>query len=233
MISSHQPALIQKSGLVVEWRPDHPVDPDEYDRNFEPTPVNPTGDVLDPSAYVPVDPDELAALTDAPAFAPVADPVPGPPTVPPPLLPDVANQGAPNQPPALDSDNDADESAYDDLATNADDHVLMTTVSMTKVSKVSTSTTTTKKKERRSTLSTLKTKECQSSMKRNKCRTTLSASLDTTCAIEPIQATTFFATQSTSPTIRNRISHQGSSCTRIFLGMLWLRWRPIQSSGSQ
>jgi hypothetical protein len=26
--------LIQERGLVVEWRPDHPVDDDEYDRDY-------------------------------------------------------------------------------------------------------------------------------------------------------------------------------------------------------
>ena len=29
--------LLQERGLVVEWRPDQPIDPDEYDRDFDPT----------------------------------------------------------------------------------------------------------------------------------------------------------------------------------------------------
>ena len=59
-LNENQP-LIQTRGLVVEWRPDHTVDPDEYDRDFLPPP-DPTDDVLAPHAYDPIDPAELADL---------------------------------------------------------------------------------------------------------------------------------------------------------------------------
>ena len=60
--------LIQERGLVVEWRPDHAIDDDEYDRDYT-TPTNePPDDLFDD--YDPIDPDELADLaTDDAAHA--------------------------------------------------------------------------------------------------------------------------------------------------------------------
>jgi hypothetical protein len=51
--------LIQERGLVVEWRPDHAIDDDEYDRDYDP-PQDPTDDPFDD--YEPLDHDELADL---------------------------------------------------------------------------------------------------------------------------------------------------------------------------
>ena len=69
--------LIQERGLVVEWRPDHPIDDDEYDRDYDaPIPVH-----VDPflaQAYNPIDADELNNLDHTPLapLAPVIDPLP-------------------------------------------------------------------------------------------------------------------------------------------------------------
>ena len=100
--------LIQKGGLVVEWRPDHPVDPDEYDRDFAP-PADPTDDVLDPQAYEPTAPEELAALA-APVVFPVDDP-PAVHPIAPPLPPADADQGAPDDQHSVlaDQENEEDE----------------------------------------------------------------------------------------------------------------------------
>lgn len=54
--------LIQEDGLVVEWRPNQPVDVDEYDRDYV-SPIR--DDVDDPllaADYFPLDPAELADL---------------------------------------------------------------------------------------------------------------------------------------------------------------------------
>lgn len=64
--------LIQARGLVVEWRPDHPVDDDEYDRPYEPA-AAPVDDVLHADDYDDIDDLELADLAYAdvvPVFAP-------------------------------------------------------------------------------------------------------------------------------------------------------------------
>jgi hypothetical protein len=57
--------LIQERGLVVEWRPDHPIDDDEYDRDYEPPDTDPSDD-FDPVDYDPFTPDELADLAEPP-----------------------------------------------------------------------------------------------------------------------------------------------------------------------
>ena len=80
-LSENQP-LQPKSGLVVEWRPDHHIKLDEYDRDFDPVP-EPTDDALDPIDAVELA--DLVGATDA-----------GLPTAPLPLFP-AADQGAPNQ----------------------------------------------------------------------------------------------------------------------------------------
>jgi hypothetical protein len=67
--------LLQDSGLVIEWRPDFPVDPDEYDRDYTLPDVLPADDFSDDD-YDPIDEDELHAL--GAAFEP-APPPPGPP----------------------------------------------------------------------------------------------------------------------------------------------------------
>jgi hypothetical protein len=55
--------LIQDSGLVVEWRPDHPIDDAEYDRDFLPPAFDGADDdALADACVCPLDPDELAAL---------------------------------------------------------------------------------------------------------------------------------------------------------------------------
>ncbi|KAI2491008.1 Reverse transcriptase (RNA-dependent DNA polymerase) [Fragilaria crotonensis] len=53
--------LIQDRGLVIEWRPDHPIDDTEYDRDYAPSTVGPT-DVFDAADYDPIEPDELDVL---------------------------------------------------------------------------------------------------------------------------------------------------------------------------
>ncbi|KAI2505105.1 Reverse transcriptase (RNA-dependent DNA polymerase) [Fragilaria crotonensis] len=64
--------LIQDRGLVIEWRPDHPIDDTEYDRDYAPSTVGPT-DVFDAAEYDPIEPDELDVLG-----APHDDPDPFP-----------------------------------------------------------------------------------------------------------------------------------------------------------
>ena len=77
-IADGQP-LIQATGFVVEWRPDHPIDDDAYDFDFHPSPDQAADDTLDDD-YVPIEADELAALA-----APEYDPA---------TLPAVQDQGA-------------------------------------------------------------------------------------------------------------------------------------------
>ncbi len=78
-LASHEKQpLIQDSGLVVEWRPDHPVDPAAYDRDFAPPGTEPH-DVFDSSDYDAIDPDEvddLLADVPYPFYDPLADAVP-------------------------------------------------------------------------------------------------------------------------------------------------------------
>ena len=53
--------LIQEDGLVVEWRPDHPIPDDEYDHDFTPR-ANAQADVALPTQFDPIDPAEAADL---------------------------------------------------------------------------------------------------------------------------------------------------------------------------
>jgi hypothetical protein len=66
--------LIQASGLVVERRPDHPIDDSEYDRDFRPR-ANAATDIFEPHAYDDIDIDELNDLL-ADAAVPVVPPAP-------------------------------------------------------------------------------------------------------------------------------------------------------------
>jgi hypothetical protein len=59
-IEDNQP-LIQERGLVVEWRPDHPIDDSEYDRTYN-LPRNLPVDGFVPADYDPIDDDEAADL---------------------------------------------------------------------------------------------------------------------------------------------------------------------------
>ncbi|KAI2502776.1 Reverse transcriptase (RNA-dependent DNA polymerase) [Fragilaria crotonensis] len=54
--------LIQEDGLVVEWRPNQPVDVDEYDRDYVPPLRDDVDDPLLAADYPPLDPTELADL---------------------------------------------------------------------------------------------------------------------------------------------------------------------------
>ena len=69
--------LIQASGLVVEWRPDHAIDDDAYDLDFQ-RPDEPP-DAFDAPLYDAIDPDELHdlllphGLPDDPAHVPPLD----------------------------------------------------------------------------------------------------------------------------------------------------------------
>lgn len=66
--------LIQDHGFVVEWRPDHPIDDSEYDRDYVPPADGPI-DVFAATDYEPIDPTELAHLDSvAPADVPYDDP---------------------------------------------------------------------------------------------------------------------------------------------------------------
>ncbi len=70
--------LIQDSGLVVEWRPDHSVDPAAYDRKFAPPAADPH-DAFDAANYNAIDPDKVEdLLPDVPYhfYDPLADDVP-------------------------------------------------------------------------------------------------------------------------------------------------------------
>ena len=54
--------LIQEDGLVVEWRPNQPVDVDEYDRDYVSPICDDVDDPLLAADYFPLDPAELADL---------------------------------------------------------------------------------------------------------------------------------------------------------------------------
>jgi hypothetical protein len=56
-----QQPLIQDSGLVVEWRPDHPIDDDEYDVDYQP-PGDAPDDLLVEPEFDAIDDDKLADL---------------------------------------------------------------------------------------------------------------------------------------------------------------------------
>jgi hypothetical protein len=48
--------LIQQHGLLVEWRPDHPIDDDEYNRDFVPSISDKTDSVFNESDYATITP---------------------------------------------------------------------------------------------------------------------------------------------------------------------------------
>ena len=96
--------LIQTRGLVVEWRPDHPIDDSEYDADYNPPPHD-SDDFSHASTYDPIDDTELTDLALPAVDYPLHDP-----TEPP--LP--AAQGA-----FTDIPNDADDHVPD----IDDDHV--------------------------------------------------------------------------------------------------------------
>ena len=65
---NEQQPLVQARGLVVEWQPDHPIDPSEYDLDYSPARAV-ADDLFDGDDYDAIDPDELAALDlDLPLF---------------------------------------------------------------------------------------------------------------------------------------------------------------------
>jgi hypothetical protein len=69
-------ALLQSSGLVVEWRPDQPIDDSEYDADYAPPQHAPVEEGLPPAAYAPIDATEVADLLDDgphPYHEPIAD----------------------------------------------------------------------------------------------------------------------------------------------------------------
>jgi hypothetical protein len=74
-VEDEQP-LIQEQGLVVEWRPNHPIPDDEYDHDYA-QPANAQVDFALPDQFVPIDADEAADLladNDVHQFAPPAAP---------------------------------------------------------------------------------------------------------------------------------------------------------------
>jgi hypothetical protein len=58
--------LLKDSGLVVEWRPDHPIDNSENDRDYDPSSNVPSDEELKRADYDPIDASELADLADFP-----------------------------------------------------------------------------------------------------------------------------------------------------------------------
>ena len=69
--------LIQARGLVVEWRPDQPIDDSEYDVDYVDPRAPAPADVFDLADYDPVDPTELDDLyldATVPLFAPAVPP---------------------------------------------------------------------------------------------------------------------------------------------------------------
>jgi hypothetical protein len=58
--------LVQARGLVVEWRPGHELDDDEYDVNYnaDAPRADQPDDYVDLAEYYPIDDDELAGLHD-------------------------------------------------------------------------------------------------------------------------------------------------------------------------
>ena len=60
--------LIQEQALVVEWRPDHPIDDSEYDRDYA-LPRNLPVDVAAYAAFDPVDADEARSMPTKPTIS--------------------------------------------------------------------------------------------------------------------------------------------------------------------
>ena len=71
-LHENQP-LLQTSGLVVEWRPDQPIDDSEYDLDFVP-PAPAAAVPLHPADYDDIDDAELADILADNPFAPLAAP---------------------------------------------------------------------------------------------------------------------------------------------------------------
>jgi Zinc knuckle len=105
--------LIQDRGLVVEWRPDHPIDDSEYDRDYDDRPLD-DEPLLN---FDPIDADELADLAVLDDIVPAADPDPR------------LAQGAPHEPDdahddvndAVDEDADIDDLGHDEPLVSDDD----------------------------------------------------------------------------------------------------------------
>jgi len=105
-LNENQP-LIQESGLVVEWRPDQPIDDAEYDRDY--VNVDDQPDFFDDADFDPLDDDELADLVaDVPGIGPL--PVP------------VADQGALLENDDNDNDQPEDEATDIDANFNIEDN---------------------------------------------------------------------------------------------------------------
>ena len=77
-IAAHEGRPLIQDGLVIEWRPDMPIDDDTYDLDYVP-PIDENDDDLDGN-FLPVEDDELAELDDfddsASADPPSDDPIP-------------------------------------------------------------------------------------------------------------------------------------------------------------
>lgn len=105
--------LIQDSCLLVEWRPDQPIDKDEYDYDFEPTPTTAAtaaaANSLD-NDFAPIDTNKLTAL--APTLPPL-DPAPSVTTA----------SGAPSTQPVHQPENDDNDD--DDINYNNDGYTPM------------------------------------------------------------------------------------------------------------
>ncbi|KAI2512761.1 Reverse transcriptase (RNA-dependent DNA polymerase) [Fragilaria crotonensis] len=65
--------LLQTSGLVVEWRPDQPIDDSEYDRDYVPPADTAAPHVFDADDYDDIDVDEINDLLADNPYAPLAD----------------------------------------------------------------------------------------------------------------------------------------------------------------
>jgi len=108
--------LIQESGLVVEWRPDQPIDDSEYDQDY--VHVDAPADDFDDADFDPVDDDELADIVaDVPNF--LAEPLPDPDLAQGAILGDPGNEQQP-----VDVIEVADANAEELGADNTDDPVI-------------------------------------------------------------------------------------------------------------
>jgi hypothetical protein len=65
--------LIQTSGLVVEWRPDQPIDVSEYDRDYVPPADAAAPHVFDANAYDAIDNEEINDLLADNPYAPLVN----------------------------------------------------------------------------------------------------------------------------------------------------------------
>ncbi|KAI2508903.1 Reverse transcriptase (RNA-dependent DNA polymerase) [Fragilaria crotonensis] len=86
--------LLQNSGLVVEWRPDQPIDDSEYDLDYAPPAADAAAPhIFDADDYDAIDNDEVTDLLADNPYAPLAD---------------AADQGA------EDDDDESDDDSDDD-----------------------------------------------------------------------------------------------------------------------